>query len=56
MTAVLEDKPIFIFDEWAAEQDPHFRQYFYETLLRTFKDQGKTIIAVTNIFIWHTGY
>lgn len=45
---ILEDKPIYIFDEWAADQDPHFRKYFYENLLQTFKDQGKTVIAVTH--------
>jgi hypothetical protein len=43
-----EDKPIYVFDEWAADQDPHFRQYFYETLLPSFKKQGKTVIAVTH--------
>ena len=46
--AMLEEKPIYVFDEWAAEQDPHFRQYFYETLLGEFKAQGKTVILVTH--------
>lgn len=48
IAALLEDKPIYIFDEWAAEQDPHFRAYFYEVLLQNLKSQGKTIIAVTH--------
>lgn len=44
----LENKDIFVFDEWAAEQDPHFRQFFYEEYLQDLKRQGKTIIAVTH--------
>ncbi|OQX25917.1 MAG: hypothetical protein BWK80_13145 [Desulfobacteraceae bacterium IS3] len=48
VAALMEDKPVCIFDEWAAEQDPHFRQYFYESLLPSFKAQGKTVIAVTH--------
>jgi putative ATP-binding cassette transporter len=48
IAAVLEDKPIYIFDELAADQDPHFRKYFYEVLLQDLKKQGKTIIAVTH--------
>ncbi len=45
---LLEDKEIFIFDEWAADQDPHFRQHFYEVLLRRLKEKGKTVIAATH--------
>ncbi|MCP4154375.1 MAG: ATP-binding cassette domain-containing protein, partial [bacterium] len=37
VSAMMEDKPIYMFDEWAADQDPHFRKYFYETLLPSFK-------------------
>ena len=46
--AVLEDKDIFIFDEWAAEQDPDFRKYFYEVIIPDLKSKGKTIIAITH--------
>ncbi|MBF0118550.1 MAG: cyclic peptide export ABC transporter [Desulfobacterales bacterium] len=45
---ILEDKPIYVFDEWAADQDPLFREYFYKSLLPEFKAQGKTVIAVTH--------
>ncbi|MBF0101010.1 MAG: cyclic peptide export ABC transporter [Desulfobacterales bacterium] len=48
LITMMEDKPVYIFDEWAADQDPHFRKYFYETLLPEFKAQGKTVIAVTH--------
>ncbi|ROI04076.1 cyclic peptide export ABC transporter [Chryseobacterium sp. G0240] len=46
--ALLEEKPILVLDEWAADQDPHFRKYFYEVLIPKFKKDGKTIIAVTH--------
>jgi putative ATP-binding cassette transporter len=45
---MLEDRPIVVFDEWAADQDPEFRKYFYEVLLRDLRDRGKTVIAVTH--------
>ncbi|MDD2426363.1 MAG: cyclic peptide export ABC transporter [Bacteroidales bacterium] len=44
----LEDKPVYIFDEWAADQDPQFKNYFYEELLGKLKAQGKTVIAVSH--------
>jgi putative ATP-binding cassette transporter len=46
--ALLENKPILVLDEWAADQDPHFRKYFYQNLLPKLKKEGKTIIAVTH--------
>ena len=48
MNALLEDKPIIVLDEWAADQDPHFRRKFYDILLPRLKAEGKTIIAVTH--------
>lgn len=48
IAAILEDKPILIFDELAADQDPEFRRYFYESILPDLSQQGKTIIAVTH--------
>jgi putative ATP-binding cassette transporter len=48
IAAMLEDKPILVIDEFAADQDPQFRQYFYETLLKEVRETGKTIIAVTH--------
>ncbi|MGB0523516.1 MAG: ATP-binding cassette domain-containing protein [Flammeovirgaceae bacterium] len=46
--AMLEDKDIFIFDEWAAEQDPEFRAYFYNSIIPALKQKGKTVIAITH--------
>ena len=48
IVSFLEDKPIYIFDEWAADQDPVFKDYFYDELLEKLKSQGKTIIAVSH--------
>lgn len=48
VVALLEDKPIFLFDEWAAEQDPLFRRKFYRQILPSLKEKGKTIVAVTH--------
>jgi putative ATP-binding cassette transporter len=48
LVSLLEDKAIYIFDEWAADQDPIFRRKFYEEILPSLKAAGKTIIAVTH--------
>lgn len=48
IVSLLEDKPIYVFDEWAADQDPQFRKFFYDTLLPDLKAKGKTVIAATH--------
>ena len=48
LTAYLEDRPIYVFDEWAADQDPLFKEVFYYQLLPELKSRGKTIIAITH--------
>ncbi len=48
IAALLDDKPICVFDEVAADQDPVFRKYFYETFLAKLKIEGKTVIAVSH--------
>ena len=48
IVALLEDRPIYVFDEWAADQDPEFRKYFYEELIPTLKRNGKTLIIVSH--------
>ncbi|WP_340199331.1 cyclic peptide export ABC transporter [Ascidiimonas sp. W6] len=44
----LEDAPLFLFDEWAADQDPHYRNFFYKQLLPEMKRKGKIVIAITH--------
>ena len=48
LTAFLEDRPIYIFDEWAADQDPVFKDIFYLHLLRELKERGKTVIVISH--------
>jgi putative ATP-binding cassette transporter len=48
ISSILDDKQIYVFDEFAADQDPQFRRYFYEELLPELKALGKTIVAVTH--------
>ena len=48
IVALLENRPILVLDEWAADQDPQFRKYFYEVILPELKRQGKTVIAATH--------
>ncbi len=48
LTAYLEDRPIYLFDEWAADQDPHFKQVFYHELLPRLRARGKTVFAITH--------
>jgi putative ATP-binding cassette transporter len=48
VVSLLEQRPILVFDEVAADQDPNFRKYFYEVLLHRLQREGKTIVAVTH--------
>ncbi len=48
LTAYLEDRPFYVFDEWAADQDPTFRRVFYEELLPDLKARGKTALVITH--------
>jgi len=48
IAALMDDKPVCVFDEVAADQDPVFRKYFYEIFLAKLKSEGKTVIAVSH--------
>ena len=48
LTAYLEDRPIYLFDEWAADQDPTFRELFYTEIIMQLKEQGKMVIVITH--------
>jgi putative ATP-binding cassette transporter len=48
VAALLEAKPMLILDEWAADQDSHFRKKFYREVLPELKSRGLTIVAVTH--------
>ena len=46
--ALLEDRPICIFDEWAANQDPSFKQVFYHKLLPELRAAGKALLVISH--------
>jgi putative ATP-binding cassette transporter len=48
LTAYLEDRPFYVFDEWAADQDPLFKDIFYRQLLPELKRRGKTVFVITH--------
>jgi len=48
IVALLEDRPIYILDEWAADQDPHFKKIFYHKILPELKAKGKTLIVISH--------
>jgi putative ATP-binding cassette transporter len=48
LTAYLEDRPFYLFDEWASDQDPQFKNVFYTELLPELKTRGKTVLVITH--------
>lgn len=48
LTAYLEDRPIYVFDEWAADQDSYFKSVFYLHLLPALKAEKKTVFVVSH--------
>ena len=48
LTAYLEDRPIYLFDEWPSDQDPSFRDIFYRDILLNLKQRNKTILVISH--------
>src|SRR5579864_4775183 len=48
LTAFLENRPIYIFDEWAADQDPYFKDFIYVNLLPDLTARHKTVFVITH--------
>jgi len=48
LVAYFDDSEIYVFDEWAADQDPEFRAFFYTELLFDLKRLGKTVVVVSH--------
>lgn len=48
LTSFLENRHVYVFDEWAADQDPAFKQVFYQQILKELKARGKSIIVVSH--------
>jgi putative ATP-binding cassette transporter len=48
LNAYLEDRPFYLFDEWASDQDPLFKELFYTQLLPELRARNKTVLAITH--------
>ncbi|MFI5308160.1 MAG: cyclic peptide export ABC transporter [Polyangiales bacterium] len=48
LAALLDDRPIYLFDELAAEQDASFKQIFYRQLLPQLAQRGKAVVVITH--------
>lgn len=48
VSAYLEDRPIYVFDEWAADQDPEYKEVFYRQLLPNLRSRGKSVVVITH--------
>ena len=48
LLAVAEERDVLLLDEWAADQDPHFRRIFYRELLPWLQQAGKTVFAISH--------
>lgn len=48
LTAYLEDRSVYVFDEWAADQDPTFKHLFYRELLPELRARGKAVLVISH--------
>ena len=48
LTAYLEDRPVYVFDEWAADQDPVFKEIFYHRILARLRESGKAVVVISH--------
>jgi putative ATP-binding cassette transporter len=48
LTALLEDRSVYVFDEWAADQDPLFKEVFYYEFLLELKARGKVVLVISH--------
>jgi putative ATP-binding cassette transporter len=48
LTVFVDDRPILMFDEWAADQDPRFKEKFYRELLPELRASGKLIVVISH--------
>lgn len=48
LTAYLEDRPFYLFDEWASDQDPMFKEIFYTQILPELKKRGKIVLVISH--------
>lgn len=44
----MENRQVLLLDEWAADQDPIFREVFYREILPQLQRDGKTVVAISH--------
>jgi len=48
LAALLEDKDLYVFDEWAADQDPAFKEVFYRRIVHELKARDKAVVVISH--------
>ena len=48
VVAVVEEKPLYVFDEWAADQDPRFKRIFYYEILPFLKGRNSAVVVISH--------
>lgn len=48
VSAYMTERPVFMFDEWTADQDPVLRTVFYQKILPALRDEGKIVIVISH--------
>jgi putative ATP-binding cassette transporter len=48
VVAYLENRAFFMFDEWAADQDPVFKEVFYREILPELRAMGKAVLVISH--------
>jgi len=48
LVSYLEDRDIYVFDEWASNQDPLFKEVFYTQLIPDLKNNNKCVIVISH--------
>ena len=48
LTAILENRPILLLDEVAADFDPHAREMYYREILPELKAEGRTLFIISH--------
>jgi putative ATP-binding cassette transporter len=48
LTAALEERSLYVLDEWAADQDAAFKQVFYRELLPELRAAGHAVVVISH--------
>lgn len=48
VVSFVDDKELYLLDEWAADQDPAFKKIFYTEILQELRDRGKAVVVVSH--------